>query len=70
MFGWITNCCIVVIRFDAVHVVPGPENGTFYARAMNLGEAVLKVGIWFLAFHYQSFLMTLTSLLFNILQLV
>jgi len=20
-----------------VHVVPGPENGTFYARAMNLG---------------------------------
>ncbi|XP_029186949.2 LOW QUALITY PROTEIN: nuclear pore membrane glycoprotein 210-like [Acropora millepora] len=30
-------------RFDAVHVVPGPENGTFYARAMNLGEAVLKV---------------------------
>lgn len=30
-------------RFDAVHVVPGPENGTFYARAMNLGEAILKV---------------------------
>lgn len=30
-------------RFDAVHVVPGPENGTFYARAMSLGEAVLKV---------------------------
>lgn len=30
-------------RFDAVHVVPGPENGTFFARAMNLGEAILKV---------------------------
>ena len=30
-------------RFDAVHIVPGPENGTFYARAMNLGEAILKV---------------------------
>ncbi|CAH3168221.1 unnamed protein product [Porites lobata] len=30
-------------RFDAVHVAPGPENGTFYARAMNFGEAILKV---------------------------
>ncbi|EDO39640.1 predicted protein [Nematostella vectensis] len=30
-------------RFDAVHILPGPENGTFYARAMNTGEAIFTV---------------------------
>ena len=39
--------CAMYFRFDAVHVVPGPENGTFYVRAMNLGDAIFKVRIAF-----------------------
>ena len=30
-----------------MHVVPGPENGTFYVRAMNLGDAIFKVRVAF-----------------------
>ena len=26
-----------------MHIVPGADNGTLYARAMNIGEAILKV---------------------------
>ena len=34
---------VVLDRFDAVHVAPGHDNGTFFARTMNYGEAILKV---------------------------
>lgn len=38
---------VLFVRFDAVHIVPGSENGTFYARALNMGEAIFKVRICF-----------------------
>lgn len=38
---------VLLFRFDAVHIVPGSENGTFFARALNIGEAIFKVRICF-----------------------